>query len=63
MKGHQDDDTPYNELNFPAQLNINVDFLAANYRTTKGMTRTKGTWLPINKIQQNAPDFTITLKY
>eukprot|EP00957_Ditylum_brightwellii_P160949 12253957-Ditylum_brightwellii.AAC.1 len=49
MKGYQDDDTHYEELNIPAQLNIDVDFLAVDYRTTKGIKRTAGMWLPVNK--------------
>eukprot|EP00957_Ditylum_brightwellii_P187695 14292476-Ditylum_brightwellii.AAC.1 len=63
VKGHQDDDTYYEELDLPTQLNIDVDFLAANYRTTKGMKRTKTMWLPINKAQLHASDSTITSKY
>eukprot|EP00957_Ditylum_brightwellii_P127382 9713481-Ditylum_brightwellii.AAC.1 len=31
MKGHQDDAKHYEELDLPAQLNINVNFLAVNY--------------------------------
>eukprot|EP00957_Ditylum_brightwellii_P156381 11902204-Ditylum_brightwellii.AAC.1 len=30
-KGHQDDNIPNKELDLPAQLNIEVDFLAINY--------------------------------
>eukprot|EP00957_Ditylum_brightwellii_P168242 12808239-Ditylum_brightwellii.AAC.1 len=39
MKWHQDDDTHYEEQDLPVQLNIDVDFLAVNYRTTKGRSR------------------------
>eukprot|EP00957_Ditylum_brightwellii_P131862 10055557-Ditylum_brightwellii.AAC.1 len=63
VKGYQDDDTPYKELDLPAKLNTNVDVLAIGYRTTKGMKCTKVMWLPINKIQLHASDSTITLKY
>eukprot|EP00957_Ditylum_brightwellii_P125199 9544402-Ditylum_brightwellii.AAC.1 len=63
VKGHQDDDTPYEELDLPAQLSIEVDFLAIKYRTTKSMKCTKVMQLPINKVQLHASDSTITLKY
>eukprot|EP00957_Ditylum_brightwellii_P111047 8468527-Ditylum_brightwellii.AAC.1 len=55
VKGHQDDDMPYKKLDLPAQLN-----LADNYRTTKGMNRTKVMGLPINKVHLHASDFMIT---
>eukprot|EP00957_Ditylum_brightwellii_P091910 6998322-Ditylum_brightwellii.AAC.2 len=63
VKGHQDDDIHYEELDLPAQLNIDVDFLAVNYRTTKGMKCIKVTRLPINNAQLHASDSTITSKY
>eukprot|EP00957_Ditylum_brightwellii_P211782 15366595-Ditylum_brightwellii.AAC.1 len=63
VKGHQDDDAPYKELDLPAQLNIDVDFLAIDYRTMQGMKCTKLMRLPINKVQLHAPDSTITSKY
>eukprot|EP00957_Ditylum_brightwellii_P036601 2773344-Ditylum_brightwellii.AAC.1 len=63
MKGHQDNVKYYEELNLPAQLNINVDFLAINYRTTRGMQRTKVPRLPNNKAQLHMSDTTITSKY
>eukprot|EP00957_Ditylum_brightwellii_P076229 5794733-Ditylum_brightwellii.AAC.1 len=53
-KGHQDDHTTYKELKRPALLIINIDFLAINYRTTKGMKHTKVLQLPINKIDWKA---------
>eukprot|EP00957_Ditylum_brightwellii_P204951 15341531-Ditylum_brightwellii.AAC.1 len=34
-KGHQDDVKHQEELDLPAQLNIDVAFLAVNYRTTR----------------------------
>eukprot|EP00957_Ditylum_brightwellii_P131577 10034486-Ditylum_brightwellii.AAC.1 len=63
MKGHQDDVKHYKELNLSAQLNINVDFLAVNYRTTRGVQCTKGPRLLINKAQLHMSDTIITLKY
>eukprot|EP00957_Ditylum_brightwellii_P021658 1632910-Ditylum_brightwellii.AAC.1 len=41
VKGHQDDDTPYEELNLPACLNIEVDFMVVDYWTTQGIPREK----------------------
>eukprot|EP00957_Ditylum_brightwellii_P114217 8708032-Ditylum_brightwellii.AAC.1 len=35
MKGHQDDVKNYKELELPAQLNIDVDFLAVSCQTTR----------------------------
>eukprot|EP00957_Ditylum_brightwellii_P025733 1947223-Ditylum_brightwellii.AAC.1 len=35
VKGHQDDVKYYEELDLPAQLNIDVDFLAVNYQTAR----------------------------
>eukprot|EP00957_Ditylum_brightwellii_P033060 2506935-Ditylum_brightwellii.AAC.1 len=35
MKGHQDYVKHYKELDLPAQLNIDVDFLAVTYRTSR----------------------------
>eukprot|EP00957_Ditylum_brightwellii_P158271 12047572-Ditylum_brightwellii.AAC.1 len=32
VKGHQDDDAHYKELYLPAQLNIDVGFLAVKYK-------------------------------
>eukprot|EP00957_Ditylum_brightwellii_P163607 12457001-Ditylum_brightwellii.AAC.1 len=37
VKGYQDDVKHYKELNLPAQLNIDVCFLAVNYRTKRGI--------------------------
>eukprot|EP00957_Ditylum_brightwellii_P040448 3061505-Ditylum_brightwellii.AAC.2 len=37
VKGYQDNVKHYKELKLLAQLNIDVDFLAVNYRTTRGM--------------------------
>eukprot|EP00957_Ditylum_brightwellii_P129554 9881924-Ditylum_brightwellii.AAC.1 len=55
MRGHQDDMKHYEELDLPAQRNIDVDILAINYRTTRG--------LPINKAQLHMSYTTITSKY
>eukprot|EP00957_Ditylum_brightwellii_P096425 7343441-Ditylum_brightwellii.AAC.1 len=49
MKGNQDDAKHYEELDLPAQLNINIDFLAVDYRTTESMKCTKVPQVPINK--------------
>eukprot|EP00957_Ditylum_brightwellii_P000317 24946-Ditylum_brightwellii.AAC.1 len=46
IKEHQDDDTPYEELDLPACLNTEVDFMAVDYRTTQGAPREKVIWLP-----------------
>eukprot|EP00957_Ditylum_brightwellii_P021416 1615569-Ditylum_brightwellii.AAC.1 len=63
IKGHQDDDTHYEELDISAQLNIDVDFLVVDYRTMKGMKLTKVTQLPINKAQLHTSNSMITSKY
>eukprot|EP00957_Ditylum_brightwellii_P112638 8586281-Ditylum_brightwellii.AAC.1 len=63
VKGHQDDAKHYEELDLPAQLNTDVDFLASNYQTTKGMKCIKVLQLPINKAQLNMPDYMITSNY
>eukprot|EP00957_Ditylum_brightwellii_P063084 4789067-Ditylum_brightwellii.AAC.1 len=63
MKGHQDDAKHYKELNLPAQLNIDVDFLPVNYRTTRGLQCNKVPRVPINKAQLHMSDTTITSKY
>eukprot|EP00957_Ditylum_brightwellii_P192746 14676142-Ditylum_brightwellii.AAC.1 len=62
MKGCQDDVKHHKELDLPAQLSIDVDFLAVNYRTTRGMQRTKVPRLWINKAQLHTSDTTITSK-
>eukprot|EP00957_Ditylum_brightwellii_P107803 8223871-Ditylum_brightwellii.AAC.1 len=49
VKGYQDDVKHYKELNLPNQLNTDVDFLAVNYRTTRGKQHTKVPRLPTNK--------------
>eukprot|EP00957_Ditylum_brightwellii_P041992 3179603-Ditylum_brightwellii.AAC.1 len=36
VKGHQDDAIPYKELDLPAQMKIDIDFLAVDYRATVG---------------------------
>eukprot|EP00957_Ditylum_brightwellii_P078575 5974042-Ditylum_brightwellii.AAC.1 len=36
VKGHQDENMPYEELNPPARLNTEVDFMAVDYQTTQG---------------------------
>eukprot|EP00957_Ditylum_brightwellii_P054980 4167230-Ditylum_brightwellii.AAC.1 len=41
IKGHQDDDTPYEELDLPARLNTEVDFMDVDYWTTCGILREK----------------------
>eukprot|EP00957_Ditylum_brightwellii_P123776 9435689-Ditylum_brightwellii.AAC.1 len=63
VKGHQDDVKQYEELELPAQLNIDVDFLAVKYRTTRGMQHNNITRLPINKAQLHTSDTIITSKY
>eukprot|EP00957_Ditylum_brightwellii_P052280 3965176-Ditylum_brightwellii.AAC.1 len=63
MKGHQDDMKHYKELNLLAQLNIDIEFLAVNYRTTRGMQPTKDPRLPINKAQLHMSDTTIISIY
>eukprot|EP00957_Ditylum_brightwellii_P156985 11947542-Ditylum_brightwellii.AAC.1 len=51
VKGHQDDVKHFEKLDLPAQLNVDVDFLAVDYRTTKGMKCTMVPQLLINKAQ------------
>eukprot|EP00957_Ditylum_brightwellii_P011108 841965-Ditylum_brightwellii.AAC.1 len=51
IKGHQDDNTPFEELNLPAHLNTEVDFMDVDYRTTRGVPREKVIQLPSNKAQ------------
>eukprot|EP00957_Ditylum_brightwellii_P112730 8593800-Ditylum_brightwellii.AAC.1 len=34
VKGYQDNNNPYTELNVPAKMNVNADRLAGNYRET-----------------------------
>eukprot|EP00957_Ditylum_brightwellii_P051664 3917646-Ditylum_brightwellii.AAC.1 len=63
VKGHQDDVKNYKELDLPAQLNMDVDFLEVNYQTTRGMQCTKVPRLPINKEQLHTSDTTIASKY
>eukprot|EP00957_Ditylum_brightwellii_P199240 15187887-Ditylum_brightwellii.AAC.1 len=63
MKGHQDDAKHLEELDLLAQLNLDVDFLAIDYRTTKGMKCTKIPRLSTNKAQLHMSDFMITSKY
>eukprot|EP00957_Ditylum_brightwellii_P176454 13437188-Ditylum_brightwellii.AAC.1 len=63
VKGYQDDLKHYKELDLPAQLNIDVDFLAVNYQRMRGMQCTKVPRLPINKAQLHTSDTTITSKY
>eukprot|EP00957_Ditylum_brightwellii_P070888 5387442-Ditylum_brightwellii.AAC.1 len=41
IKGHQDDNTSYEELNLPAHLNTEVDFMAVDYWITWGVLREK----------------------
>eukprot|EP00957_Ditylum_brightwellii_P026927 2035621-Ditylum_brightwellii.AAC.1 len=60
VKGHQDDAKHDEELDLPAQLDIDADLFAVDYRT-KGMNCTKVLRLPINKAQLHTPDSTITL--
>eukprot|EP00957_Ditylum_brightwellii_P159764 12160243-Ditylum_brightwellii.AAC.1 len=51
IKGHQDDNIPYEELNLLAHLNTEVDFMAVDYRTTRGVLREKVIQLRSNKAQ------------
>eukprot|EP00957_Ditylum_brightwellii_P177263 13503689-Ditylum_brightwellii.AAC.1 len=41
IKGHQDNDTPYEELNLLAHLNIKADVTAVHYWTMHGAPREK----------------------
>eukprot|EP00957_Ditylum_brightwellii_P123091 9385694-Ditylum_brightwellii.AAC.1 len=43
IKGHQDDETPYEQLDLPARMNIDVNFLAVDFRTRMTGQSTKVT--------------------
>eukprot|EP00957_Ditylum_brightwellii_P142129 10828980-Ditylum_brightwellii.AAC.1 len=59
VKGHQDDDRPYDELDLPAHLNTDVYFMAVDYHTTRGVPREKVIQLPSNKAQLHVSGCTI----
>ena len=50
VKGHQDDDKHYDELSRDAQLNIDVDRLATNYRESGGRSRAILTHYPPTQV-------------
>eukprot|EP00957_Ditylum_brightwellii_P050287 3813609-Ditylum_brightwellii.AAC.1 len=41
VKRHQDDNTPYEELNLPAHLSTKVDFMVVGYWTTRVVLKEK----------------------
>eukprot|EP00957_Ditylum_brightwellii_P184236 14032630-Ditylum_brightwellii.AAC.1 len=63
VKGHQDGVKHYKEVDVPAQLNIDVDFITVNYQTMRAMQCTKVPRLSINKAQLHTSDTTITPRY
>eukprot|EP00957_Ditylum_brightwellii_P113377 8645324-Ditylum_brightwellii.AAC.1 len=51
IKSHQDDNYNFEQLDLPAQLNIQADELATTYRVKFSQTQAVIPQLPINDVQ------------
>jgi hypothetical protein len=60
IKGHQDEDTPYDELPLQAQLNCDADALAEEYLREATIDFTKTPIMPTSGCQLHLPQGTIT---
>eukprot|EP00957_Ditylum_brightwellii_P032187 2440103-Ditylum_brightwellii.AAC.1 len=60
VKGHQDDHSIYQDLDLPARLNIDADWLAGCYHRTHSTDINKVIQLLINQVQLNTPSGTIS---
>jgi hypothetical protein len=63
IKGHQDRDTPYNNLPLLAQLNMDADTAAGNFQSQHGCHRPHVPLLPHAGAQLQVDDATITYKH
>ena len=63
IKGHQDEDIPYKDLPYMAQLNVDADKLADRFQLKYGIPRPTVLRFPINQVQVNLRGInTITYK-
>jgi len=59
IKGHQDTDTPYDELSIPAQLNVDADRLADEFLETHSSPRPKSPLVPKARCLLQVRDKTV----
>jgi hypothetical protein len=60
IKGHQDEDTPYDKLPLQAQLNCDADALSEEYLREATIDFTKTPIMPTSGCQLHLPQGTIT---
>eukprot|EP00957_Ditylum_brightwellii_P064411 4888660-Ditylum_brightwellii.AAC.1 len=63
IKGHQDDDTPEEDLDLPAWLNISANRLVTQYRTQHRQTCLQVPRVAVNKVQVMTPCGVVTSHY
>eukprot|EP00957_Ditylum_brightwellii_P011045 837447-Ditylum_brightwellii.AAC.1 len=63
IKGHQDDDTPEEDLDLPAWLNISADRLVTQYRIQHRQTCLQVPCVAVNTVQVLTPSGVVTNHY